>query len=808
MYQRLGDLISGKPLEIKGAGLKVAETDILTQELLNEQEGLVKDENEVRGLKVSIQGIVTKLKNFGYTLSMVISLLIASGEVNQAQAEELLEGDNIETTSSNDSEQAPILEEEDINIQIDSLLNDCNDYFRKHENLLKNQSQILGFMASIEKPTDYQLKQIIALIDNITTETKKQNFSDLQQKITFINNQLDSNFTDKNPSAMVKDIFPEAEGKKPIGGLDCDARSVLIVSILNKLGHNVEDVNLATFYGHMALINKKDKLIYETTVNSFKPLKDLDTNSISQIDILKDLKQFLAYNIGKICAGQDNDNVGLLPMFRSSDNTKLYKLARRLDNKCVTTAHNYLQKISRGGLENAPEVINTYSQLIKAAIDNIDNINNILNDSQANEESQEQIILKVKPKKEVNLTNSEEIENEDNGNIQVGSENELLPNNQILKKAIAESPYIKYLVTGLADYSADLAKKTMDKSAAERAINLYENLLSVKPAIKDIVEMDPKSFFNQKRLLNCYFISGDYEKYFQATENLIPDKYNSLPFVDLDGHDLEWQLQRKKYNLEAEIPELNRIYIENKDLPLTKEDSIFVKENPHNNLLNYFNPKTVRYLSEVTSLQNQSAFCESKIDFLKDYKIKYQLAKIINGEIKITKDNYRNEFINLYMSDLLNTYYYENNKDKDPLIVAFEKSAAYDDFLKIARTITLNNIEDLINNFPANEVFVVDKLRSKIEEFETMIDFLQKNNLLEGNDLLENEIKTLKSIYQVFLYNGFSNKYFFDNFSKNYYDFEENISKWRQKDGNRNAIADKVLNLAWYKAYLEYKKNQ
>lgn len=163
-----------------------------------------------------------------------------------------------------------------------------------------SRSKTLEMVFSIEEPTQYQKDQIRAAVEQAVQAAKKQKFTDLASLIYFLNRQFTQEDGD---STLLKMAFPEKEGAKPAGFLDCDSRALLVLAGLEQLGYpfgRVWPVSVPLYAivpNHVVLSDGKD--LYDLLTNdSFVLSKDNNLINVQDLDTPRKIESLLLTNKG------------------------------------------------------------------------------------------------------------------------------------------------------------------------------------------------------------------------------------------------------------------------------------------------------------------------------------------------------------------------------------------------------------------------------------------------------------------------------------------------------------------------------
>jgi len=201
----------------------------------------------------------------------------------------------------------------------------------------------------MEKPDTQQSQAITNLVDTITAKVKAQKFKDLNEEISFINRELDPDFDKSRNTINLKDAFVRAGEKEARGTLDCDSRSVLIETILARIGLTDREVGMCLSEGHMVLDNKTEGNFFETNTN--QPFTLTGPGKDKAVP-LNSADKYIAYLLGNK-AIDSYYNGG-----NARQAKELLETAKSLDGDNMTNDLNYLKILE--GLE-------TYGKRFQAA---------------------------------------------------------------------------------------------------------------------------------------------------------------------------------------------------------------------------------------------------------------------------------------------------------------------------------------------------------------------------------------------------------------------------------------------------------
>ena len=481
----------------------------LNRKLEQEQLDLEQQTVQVQADKKQINLKIRQLFNLGYTSVMIIGLL--SSVLDKAQAEEIVigqrsEGDKTEMVENNKPEvQAePWLESEkpELNFddQADDLIAECQNFINSHEFLREKPASAVAWVSAIEKPTDYQVKQIMDLVKQTAENIAGQSFNSFNDQLVKINNLLDADLTDDQISVFLKDAFPAKEGDMAKGTLDCDSRSILIQSVL-ELNNEGDKIRLVNFVGHMVIYNIEDNSFFEATTNNNYQLENLDPDLIAQINIINNLKQFLSFNLSNKAAYYSDENRSFFKAMLGGasaekdgrqDPIQLNRLALHLDSGNLNAFLN-LTTEGRWNKELANEILSNYARVITEAA---------------------QRVTDVGGQPLINREIHEEIPKLDQSNN----------DSDFLEAAIEKSRFIE-------NAARDFADKLADNNYNEEACKLYETLIKANGLSSNFMNIA----WDKPQLLMTLFKSQEYKKFLHQADQAI-DQLDSLIINDFSEY--------------------------------------------------------------------------------------------------------------------------------------------------------------------------------------------------------------------------------------------------------------------------------
>lgn len=344
-----------------------------------------------------------------------------------------------------------------------------------------------------EKPNEYQLNAIKNMQERVIKELEGKNFKNTSDIILFINSTINNNFNEQNnPSINIKDAFPENEELTPKGNMDCDTRSVLTLSILEKIGMRDGQVSLCNTKGHMFLQDEQNKQFIEMTDNTIKVLNDNEKIELSKID---SFNKYYAYILGKKGVELYYEGSGNLFGSKKSNMQKLkeslamLEKSIKLDPDNITNNYNYL------GLSG--QISNT-TESVTSAEEAFLNIEKLLVKNHFNSDSE----------------NTEITSNSDK-ELKIRKLADFADINEATLVAMREDPVLKNKISELGD------KLFFDLSIRnDNTAKIYENL-SNSINISELKNPDKLfEYVTYKRYESeSYLCSGQYKKFLTIVNN-------------------------------------------------------------------------------------------------------------------------------------------------------------------------------------------------------------------------------------------------------------------------------------------------
>jgi len=222
------------------------------------------------------------------------------------------------------------------------------------------QNNVLNKIFEIEKPSQYQKIKIIGILREIINEmdnTVVKNGGTVET-IVKINDALTKKFeinSDVGDAILLKSIYPEKVGEKPIGNLDCDSRCLLVYGVMQELGREKE-LALVEMTGHVQVYLPESQVFFETLDGTTKKAVELSEKQLLEMNILDSLAkiQSLAFsNMATSLANEIKMNSNPLRLFGKSDPNfdiefkrkemeDCFQKAFELDFDQVTLRKNYI----------------------------------------------------------------------------------------------------------------------------------------------------------------------------------------------------------------------------------------------------------------------------------------------------------------------------------------------------------------------------------------------------------------------------------------------------------------------------------
>jgi hypothetical protein len=96
----------------------------------------------------------------------------------------------------------------------------------------KRISSILQMIIEVEEPTEYQRAAMVQLEHELYQAASPREFKNFSQLAKFLNEMMPPSDSD---TLFIKDAFPASKGESPQGSLDCDARTLYALGVLERL---------------------------------------------------------------------------------------------------------------------------------------------------------------------------------------------------------------------------------------------------------------------------------------------------------------------------------------------------------------------------------------------------------------------------------------------------------------------------------------------------------------------------------------------------------------------------------------------
>jgi len=422
-------------------------------------------------------------------------------DANKAFSQERVKGDNSITTENvikSDNKK------EEKSFNLDTFLEDSQEYIKNNEYFSKYPNSLMSLLASVERPNDYQSKQIIELHDSIVNLVKKRKFTNDIDLLAYINSNLDSNFSSQKVSLNLKDAFSEKEDEKPKGTFDCDSRTVMVSSILQTLGYSSQDITIYETEGHMFMYAVKEDTYFELTTN--KQIK-LSKDKQAQMDKIDNLTKYFAYllsNRGTALALEGQGNIFSYPnKDKIIKSIEILKKATELDGNNLTAKLNLIKLLSDQyqNSDQIKEAAELYKEVLASLVYRYNGV--------------EKNNMKSSYKPSINM--------EAGGEIAENTKENNLSLQDLSAKTVQESEYIKKKFQEYADLSYYNFKNYQE------AINMYKFLLKNTKNNKE-AEADINNY--KLQILNSEFQNhsftayiNDYNKFIKELRQSDDEKY-------------------------------------------------------------------------------------------------------------------------------------------------------------------------------------------------------------------------------------------------------------------------------------------
>lgn len=371
----------------------------------------------------------------------------------------------------------------------------------------KELGYFMAYNLASEKPTDYQLEQIKNLEDDIISSLNNKKFSSITEMVTYINSSISSDFSDQSSTIYIKDAFPEGPGQKAKGTFDCDARLLISLSILNRVGVTVDQVEFCLLKGHALLKINDDNVFFEMTNNDVRELTEEESLQLHKID---SFDKYQGYLLGKSGIAIASEAMGNVLRGEGDDYEKIdlatnkILQALELDPNNLTNNLNLLTLLRRVNNRQSKDQP-LLNELVVKVSENVQRsfLNNYygINSEQSPDKT---LILQAE---EINSQKIKPRRLEDLGSI-----------NDLTAKALSESDYLSREFTDLG------VKLFYDLRNPEAALTIFEALAS-QGANSDKFKESSDYCFYQQMIASCYFNLNKYDKYLSLAQN---ELYNLL----------------------------------------------------------------------------------------------------------------------------------------------------------------------------------------------------------------------------------------------------------------------------------------
>jgi len=389
---------------------------------------------------------------------------------------ESLEQESIESEKENKPDIANVVKTNET-VDLQAVLEDYQVYIKNSEYFSNHPSSLLSWTTAVEKPNDYQAEQINELYNNISEKIKVNEYENTIDLISFINKELDSDFSSQNAYVKLKDIFPEKENSKAKAKFDCDSRATMILSILQGMGITSETVTMCEAEGHMILYLPKENVYFETTTNS---IVELNKDQSLQINPINTLEKYYAYLLSNEATALALEVEGKLFSSSSLDEEKNskaiseFKQALELDPANINARLNLIYLLSRSSSskENLDLADNLYQEVLTGLV---------YKDNKLEENS-------------------------------LSVENRPDQFKDLCLKSIKESDYIRDKFENYAEFAYYNADKYGQSSET------YQMLLKTLPEDR---QKSLRADIYRLKIINSYFRNKDYKSYLQEIDKTI-----------------------------------------------------------------------------------------------------------------------------------------------------------------------------------------------------------------------------------------------------------------------------------------------
>ena len=222
---------------------------------------------------------------------------------------------------------------------------------------IAGQNNVLNLLATIEKPSVYQLNFLENAANKIKEELTGKNLG-VMETIRYINDRLTELFpqdANKGDSILLKDIVLVKAGASPKGNIDCDSRSLLIYSVMQKLGKEKE-LAITELTGHAMLYVPSSQIFFETLNSTEKQKGTLTERELLELNILDTPQKIMGFvysnmatSVASEVQAEENARIFFHKTNPSFDLAEKKKEAEQLFNKAlelnpdqITLRKNYI----------------------------------------------------------------------------------------------------------------------------------------------------------------------------------------------------------------------------------------------------------------------------------------------------------------------------------------------------------------------------------------------------------------------------------------------------------------------------------
>jgi hypothetical protein len=378
---------------------------------------------------------------------------------------------------------------------------------------MEQYSHLGAFLAlnlASEKPNNYQLQQIEQVQLELIKELESQKFDSNVDLLAHINKSIDCDFSSRQRSINLKDAFATRKDQEPAGGLDCDSRAVLCLSILEKIGFDLNKVQMVMSKGHAMLKIKEENedLFFELNDNQ---VRDLTETERLELNTINSSEKYQAYLLGKEAVDMASlaDNNPLINKRRDYEKMRVALMTAKqafvLDQGNLTNNLNLLKiahKAGEGSLSTDEQKL-IVEKIRRNYLNNFYNIN----DSDADSKT---IILRAS---EIQQAEFQARKLEDMGDIDQLSK-EALANNETLREAFFDLGFQLHY---------DLNNSQLSSELLSLLVESYENVSS----------SDKLLLLSKIILSRAHFKSANYEEFLNISRSLYFKNTKELSDSDL-----------------------------------------------------------------------------------------------------------------------------------------------------------------------------------------------------------------------------------------------------------------------------------